>query len=147
MIKLLLITILFFTLKFALAFHPTYQCSEYLKIHNELQCSKNHYLKTFAHKYCLRYQENTSLYSTRAQKWLTDVKQCLLERLVESKENHNCDSIVSYAYQNHTSCYIEKGFCKLPFHDKKRVLVHALDGLKYKNVWQTAIAIAKICQY
>lgn len=92
-------------------------CDQYLQIHKDLQCRKNHYPKSYGYKYCNKFRTeiNTQL-SPRGIIWSKKTEKCLIKKLSHSiaKENiSHCSKVKKIAYSQHPSCYIDSGFCEL----------------------------------
>lgn len=90
---------------------------------------EHEYALTFGEKYCNRYNEKYSYFSSYGQKWIDSVRKCLQEKLVlkiRPYDDYNCSEIKDYAFESHIDCYTSppghEGFCSLPWKDYLKVL-------------------------
>ncbi|MEO5970838.1 MAG: hypothetical protein ABIQ95_13000, partial [Bdellovibrionia bacterium] len=57
-----------------------------------------------------------------SQDWLDHVGQCLREEAEAFPSETSCKQIKRLTIASHTGCYIQTGFCRIPFLDKLKVL-------------------------
>ena len=118
-------------------------CEFYTCMENQLACGKKGYFRSFGQPYCKKYLENQSTFSSAAQNWLEDVRQCLQERLIETSLKYACPQIHKAAIQSHIGCYVDTGFCELRYRDQYQVAWHLKGALRSPLVWQEALQLNK----
>jgi hypothetical protein len=121
------------------------RCQEYLRLHQQTECSDNHYLKKFAYKYCLRYEQRKMKFTLQGQLWIENVKQCLLTSVIHSSHQNSCKKIAQSAYEKHAHCYIRYGYCNLPYSDKRAVFYTVWDSLYKIKTLVSAFRVQKHC--
>lgn len=52
----------------------------------------------------------------QGQQWIADVRKCLMEEITKTDAYKNldpseCDELERHAFESHSDCYIEHGFC------------------------------------
>lgn len=140
------ILFLIFTIPYVGLANENWSCQDYLKLHSQSQCSKNHYLKNFAFKYCNRYEKNKDRFSLQGQIWIENVKQCLLKSTISSfKSADSCQEIAQKAFQDHSYCYVKYGYCALSSKDKHAVFLTVLDSFYQFNTYRSAYQVQTTC--
>lgn len=93
-----------------------YRCKELER--GEEACGDSGYYEGFVGPYCERFTELTRpTLSPAGQQWIDDVRACLQESMVEVGSNVSCPEVKRRGYAAHPGCYVETGFCELPFAD------------------------------
>ena len=83
------------------------------------QCGSGGYYLAHGYKYCNRLiQVASPRMSPAGQRWLEDGRDCLM-RFIETEisSDEQCRSVRDRAYASHPDCYVDNGFCDLPFTD------------------------------
>lgn len=113
--------------------HPTClnnqgPCEWYLScIEKNYPCNNTDYAYAtdFVYKYCSKFMTDIAEFSEQGQAWLNRVKPCLEDRLatalLQMKEKPTCKQISDIGFGSHPGCYVETGFCKIPFSDWLKV--------------------------
>lgn len=82
------------------------------------QSSSDEYALNYGNNYCTKYENNLSKFSSKAQKWIGKVKKCLQLALKQYIGNDiSCGNLKVEAFDSHTKCYVDSGFCELPLSD------------------------------
>jgi hypothetical protein len=91
-----------------------YACAE-----ETLHCGSSGYLIGYGKKYAERYYRKTRPWMSAAGKqWIDDVLVCLQEELRASIDSEtSCPDVRTIAFDSHPGCYLDNGFCELPFLD------------------------------
>jgi len=87
----------------------------------EHACGKNGYWKHFGGPYCRLFLDHENQFAPQSQIWLRDVRECLQATLVDKVDGLSCSQINSDARISHVGCYVETGFCELPWSQKLRI--------------------------
>ncbi|MGK0362539.1 MAG: hypothetical protein ACI9U2_004860 [Bradymonadia bacterium] len=102
----------------ALAYRGCGACAYYACREETANCGEDNYLMRFAHAYCVRYRQSAEPnFSPQGQRWLRDVRRCLVESLDANAPGDDCDTIEAEGFASHPGCYLSTGFCDLPFSD------------------------------
>ncbi len=92
-------------------------CDEYLQIHEDLECKRSHYPKSYGYKYCTKFRsEINDQLSPQGLTWSKKTEKCLINKLSQKLVNDRvsrCSKVKKIAYSQHPGCYIESGFCEL----------------------------------
>lgn len=115
-------------------------CEFYRCIEARMQCGEEGYPLRYGYKYCQRFAERSrhfnnkvSLYicslfihklilSLQGRQWIFDVMECLMKDVNGSKiyrgllTSSSCNALERMAFQSHSSCYINNGFCSVILH-------------------------------
>lgn len=104
--------------------HPDQDSCDYYRCREEERpCGRRGYIQSFGNRYCKKFiNHDMDHFSAKGQKWLTDVRYCLQEKLHQSPVNLSCKRLKKRALAAHYSCYLNTGYCLLPEHDKRHVL-------------------------
>jgi hypothetical protein len=83
------------------------------------QCGDTGYYIAHGYKYCNRLiQVASPRMSPAGQRWLEDGRDCLMHFIeTEISSDEQCRSLRDRAYASHPDCYVDHGFCDLPFRD------------------------------
>lgn len=107
----------------ALEFRGCGACVYYTCREATANCGEDGYLMRFAHAYCMRYRQVAEPnFSPAGQRWLRDVRRCLVESLDANAPGDDCDTLETEGFASHPGCYLSTGFCDLPFRDWLGVL-------------------------
>ena len=122
-----------------------YRCVE-----DTAQCGPTGYPLGYGAKYAERFYRQTRPFMSRAGKqWIDDVLVCLQDELrVRIEPTSTCDEIRTTAYDSHPACYVEAGFCRLPWSDWLFV-VGTLDGadLFSRDTQRQVLVTASTCLF
>lgn len=93
-----------------------YDCRE---AESEAQCGEEGYYLGFGARHCKSLSIVTAPeLSLPGQTWLGLTRQCLLDYAeAEIEQEATCDTIKRKALNSHIDCYVDSGFCDLPFVD------------------------------
>lgn len=110
-------------------------------------CGLDGYLLGYGARYAERfYRDTRPTMSTRGRVWIDDVLVCLQDELRASIDvDTSCPEIRTIAFDSHPGCYVEAGFCTLPFSDLLRVVatVDASDWLSADAARQVVTTAAR----
>jgi len=143
MIPLLLIT--FMSTQTSAEFSPSCpklsqpnNCDFYEKcLEEKNQCGIDGYPLNYGLKFCNVF--NSMELSSSGEKWITATMACLQEGLVDFAEKKtSCSVIEAEAFGSHVQCYVDSGFCDLPFSDKTKIAT--------TNFWATVTSLAGTVQ-
>ncbi|CAF3645542.1 unnamed protein product [Rotaria socialis] len=123
-------------------------CDFYKCLESNYECGPTGYPTSFGLKYCQKYAEESSNFTPQGQKWITLVRLCLQESLINDAVcKTNCSTIHNNAFKSHARCYISSGVCKLPSSDwnaiKKTVGIATL--LASKDAFLEALKTKIVC--
>lgn len=90
-------------------------CQYYACRERVSQCGADGYLVGYVGRYCGRFATVTEpRVSPQAQRWLTDVRRCLIETLESDVPyDASCSDIETRGIASHAECYLKIGFCEL----------------------------------
>jgi len=63
-------------------------------------------------------------YIFQGQKWIDDVRLCLMDQLLHSSvyaDNSSCKELSRFAYSTHPFCYVGNGFCEVVLPDEQNL--------------------------
>jgi hypothetical protein len=60
--------------------------------------------------------------SEESQTWLDRVGRCLRDEAESISQDADCHQVQIAAISSHTGCYLQTGFCQVPFWEKIKVL-------------------------
>ncbi len=100
-----------------------YLCREALD--GDQACGDEGYYLSYGYKYCERIMLVTGpQLSAAGRAWLNEARTCLMEQIESQVEaQDSCSEVQQIAFDAHPDCYIETGFCTLPFRDKWSVFM------------------------
>tara|TARA_R110002049_G_scaffold156382_2_gene321365 strand:- start:332 stop:751 length:420 start_codon:yes stop_codon:yes gene_type:complete len=96
------------------------ECDFYQKLESEYQCHSKGYLINFGYKYCLKFINKKKTFSEDGQIWLANTRECLINELKNTSFN-DCKELKKFAFDTHTTCYQQAGFCSLEKKDRKEL--------------------------
>jgi len=107
---------------------------------------KKGYLLDFGFRYCKKFLDlRKGLFSSEGEGWLRNVRHCLMKKMEEVPFNVSCQSLKRKANFHHLECYYEKGFCDLPFKDKKNLMKLLGPELKRFDVVLSGLGLFFAC--
>lgn len=115
------------------------ECAFYCEKAMELKCPPSNSFVRYGSFYCHRFLETQAMYSEFGRIYLPQIRACLIEA-VASTEGLTCENAEHVIFRSHVDCYVENGFCRLPFADRWRIL-WTIKGefwrpLLYGAIWQ-----------
>ena len=120
-----------------------YVCAE-----ETAECGPDGYLVGYGAKYAERFFRYTRPWMSRAGKqWIDDVLVCLQETLRDRIDAEtSCPDIRTIAFDSHPDCYVEAGFCRLPWSDWLAV-VATVDGADWlsRDAQRQVVVTARTC--
>lgn len=120
-----------------------YRCAE-----DTAACGPDGYLVGYGAKYAERFYRHTRPWMSRAgQRWIDEVLVCLQETLRDRIDaTTSCADIRTIAYDSHPACYVDAGFCRLPWGDWFAVLA-TVDGLDWlsRDAQRQVVVTARTC--
>jgi hypothetical protein len=120
----------------------------YLCAEETAACGPDGYLVGYGAKYAQRFYRYTRPWMSRAGKqWIDDVLVCLQETLRDRIDaGTSCADIQTIAYDSHPDCYVEAGFCSLPWSDWLAV-VATVDGADWlsRDAQRQVTVTARTC--
>ncbi len=101
-------------------------CYPYLDFEIKNTCSLNKkdysdYFIQYGYKYCAIFQKKSLEWRGLKKEWTIKTQQCLLNIIEDNKEKYNCKKLEKKSIEEHASCYVKGGFCKLTFKDKAKI--------------------------
>lgn len=121
------------------------ECSAYLDLSRKLNCPSDGYLEAFGDHYCRLFVKDEAAYSAKGKAFLAGVRACLLKTLDQQKQL-TCSNVRQIAIRTHIPCYVQSGFCDLPFFDRQRILGSVWTEIKSPDFFDAAMAIQGHCQ-
>lgn len=100
-----------------------YLCKEAAE--GDSACGEEGYYLGYGFKYCERMSliTRTEL-SGPGKVWLDGARLCLIEEVERQiDDEHSCSDIKQIAFDSHPGCYIDSGFCSLPWGDMWSVFI------------------------
>lgn len=120
-----------------------YRCAE-----ETLACGPDGYLIGYGAKYAERFYRRTRPWmSARGKLWLDRTLVCLQVTLRDRIDaSMSCEDVRTIAYDSHPECYVDSGFCALPWSDWFAVL-GTVDGIDWlsRDAQRQVIATARQC--
>ncbi|QLY26971.1 hypothetical protein [Bdellovibrio sp. KM01] len=121
-------------------------CEFYRCMEQEQPCGKKGYWQNFGIPYCELFVKDESKFKISSQLWLQDVRLCLQERLRDTVEGLQCGDIKTKAIDDHVSCYVDTGFCQLPFNEQFKIMWYLKGALRDLQTWREAELLRRACQ-
>ncbi|CBW25826.1 putative exported protein [Halobacteriovorax marinus SJ] len=106
-------------------------CDYYSCIEEQRHCGKRGYPLNFGKKYCLKFNKEEDRFSEEGKRWIRDVRQCLIDQALESKDHLSCKEFKKEQFKAHVPCYIKTGYCELSRADR-----FAVKKVIYKSMWR-----------
>lgn len=99
-------------------------CQWYRKCLNKYnKCEKDEYALNYGEKFCEKFSQSYSGFSSQAQRWINDVRKCLQKNLAPLVGTDTpCAKLRKQAFDSHTACYVDNGLCVLPYEEQKKVI-------------------------
>jgi hypothetical protein len=120
----------------------------YICAEETAECGPDGYLVGYGAKYAERFYRYTRPWMSRAGKqWIDDVLVCLQETLRDRIDAEtSCADIRTIAFDSHPDCYVEAGFCRLPWSDWLAV-VATVDGADWlsRDAQRQVVVTARTC--
>lgn len=111
-------------------------------------CGPDGYPVGYGAKYAERFYRHTRPWMSRAgQQWIDEVLVCLQETLRDGIDaSTSCADIRAVAFDSHPACYVEAGFCRLPWSDWFAVLA-TVDGVEWlaRDAQRQVVQTARAC--
>ncbi|XP_019849988.1 PREDICTED: uncharacterized protein LOC109580870, partial [Amphimedon queenslandica] len=90
-------------------------CSFYDCFHTKFNCDAKQYPLRRGKRYCQKYIDESSCFTTAGQGWITNVRRCLMQSIVNSalysNANTDCGEFEAFAVASRPQCYTDNGFC------------------------------------
>ncbi|XP_003385151.1 PREDICTED: uncharacterized protein LOC100635304 [Amphimedon queenslandica] len=90
-------------------------CSFYDCLHTKFNCDAKDYPLRRGKRYCQKYIDESSCFTTAGQVWITNVRRCLMQSIVNSTlyntANTDCGQFEAFAVASHPQCYTDNRFC------------------------------------
>ncbi|XP_019849986.1 PREDICTED: uncharacterized protein LOC109580868 [Amphimedon queenslandica] len=90
-------------------------CSFYDCLHTKFNCDAKDYPRRRGKRYCQKYIDESSCFTTAGQAWITSVRTCLMQSIVNSAlysdANTDCGEFEAFAVGSRPQCYTDNGFC------------------------------------
>jgi hypothetical protein len=120
---------------------------EYYRCRESIQpCGEDGYFIHFGYRYCKQFfTELSPNVSEREQQWLERVGACLQRKVDEIPIYQSCSNTEDAAIYSHTECYVQTGFCAMPYSLRFRLLGIVYEELKDKRMIETLMNIIKRC--
>lgn len=122
-----------------------YRCAE-----ETLGCGADGYLLGYGTRYAERFYRHTRPWmSARGQRWIDATLVCLQESLrARIDAGTSCADVRTIAFDTHPTCYVDSGFCALPWSDWLAV-VATVDGRDWvsRDAQRQVSATARACLF
>ncbi len=123
-------------------------CNAYLCMEGTNHCGIKGYYLGYAYKYCDRFSKKQSKFSAVGRQWMRETRTCLQENTLASVDSgKSCKQIKKSAFKGHVPCYIDAGFCELPFRDKFRVMKIIYGAILRPSIILPGFKIMKKCYF
>jgi len=122
---------------------PLRSCAFYLDCleNRDYNCGASGYPLAFGQHYCQVFKAAQSTFSPQGQVWLTNTMHCLQVALVPEATGQvpklTCSELYHKAFATHATCYVDNGFCRLPWSDMLQIV-----KLVRKQLFQNLDAIS-----
>ena len=113
------------------------ECDYYDCMDLDARCGEDGYFVGYVGAYCKRFSQVTSpRLSDAGAQWLRDVRTCLITRMdAWYTPGVTCDAIWDRGIDDHSVCYLQEGFCSLPWTDWLKILATIQPGdLPFRNL-------------
>ncbi len=103
-------------------------CSYYLQLEGQKSChlNKNNgpdYLLSYGYFYCVKFESLFNNSSRSLKTFITGTKNCLQNKIkIMSDEKYSCEQLEKFAFETHSECYLENGYCQLSKNDRFKIL-------------------------
>ncbi len=107
----------------------------------EVPCGPDGFPLGYGERYCNRFSLITFEHvSPAGQLWLTEVRECLQVEFDALSDELTCEDLAEAAYDTHPECYVQTGFCDLPWTDVLQVgATIDLSDLKLRTILETGV--------
>jgi hypothetical protein len=123
-------------------------CNAYLCMEGMNHCGNKGYYLGYAYKYCDRFSRHMDKFSIAGQQWLLDTKVCLQKSSLDyATAGYSCKTIKKEGFKKHVPCYLDSGFCEMPFRDKFAVMRVIYDSLLSPNTLLPGFKVMKACYF
>lgn len=95
-------------------------CDFYVALEDEYQCGSAGYPLNFGLKYCQKFIDKNDSFSFDGQQWLKNTRECLINEL-NDQSFYDCKELKKFAFDSHSNCYEEAGFCSLSRADRQKL--------------------------
>ncbi len=120
-----------------------YRCAE-----DTLACGRDGYLIGYGARYAERFYRSTRPWMSAAGKrWIDATLVCLQDTLRDRIDaDSSCADVRTLAFDSHPTCYVDGGFCRLPWSDWLAVLA-TVDGREWlsQDARRQLTATARAC--
>ncbi|MCM2351904.1 MAG: hypothetical protein NDI69_17960 [Bacteriovoracaceae bacterium] len=120
-------------------------CEYYSCVAEAKHCQNSSYPIRFGRRFCLRYGDRSNNFSENGKTWIEEVRKCLIREMSTYEEHLSCRQLKRRAFKDHAPCYLESGFCRLSFRDKKQVLKTIWPSLTSPYVQAGGFRILRAC--
>ncbi|RPA76036.1 hypothetical protein BJ508DRAFT_417762 [Ascobolus immersus RN42] len=97
---------------------PTGSCAFYKTcLEDKYKCGEKGYPLNYGYKYCKKFADAKSKFSTKGQTWVTNTMKCLQKKLVSHTSGSTCTKLEKAAFASHSTCYLSNGVCDLSLGD------------------------------
>lgn len=98
-------------------------CDYYLCRERVQSCGETGYFLAYGYKYCTAlFAKAAPKMSPSAAAWLERASVCLQESAETNAETASCKDAETTAISSHANCYVQTGFCEIPFVQRLEVL-------------------------
>lgn len=122
-----------------------YRCAE-----QTLGCGADGYLLGYGTRYAERFYRSTRPWmSAQGQRWIDATLLCLQTALRDRIDaTTSCADVRTRAFDSHPECYVDSGFCELPFTDWLAVAT-TIDGRDWlsRDAQRQVTATARACLF
>lgn len=108
-------------------------------VETRVTCGTDGYALRDGDRYCRRFADLSGNFNAQGQQWIQNVRQCLMQEIrrsqvyeVANTSTAACTELKDGAFNSHSKCYVEHGFCSSTFFSingvtNLRVLFSAID--------------------
>jgi len=113
----------------------------------KISCGVNGYAIDYGKKYCTKYSNRLSSFTSQGQDWMYKTMNCLQKTLVTPLQNcdNTCKTLRQIAFASHPSCYINAGVCNLSANDWYQIFTTVAKDLFNEDGFIQAIKTTKDC--
>ncbi len=114
---------------------------------SKISCGANGYAIGYGKKYCTKYSNRLSSFTSQGQDWIHETMNCLQKALVTPLQNcdSTCETLRQIAFASHPSCYINAGVCDLSANDWYQIFTTVAKDLFNEDGFIQAIKTTKDC--
>lgn len=123
------------------------QCGYYSCIAQQMNCAQENYLLKFAKPKCQCFVDENSSFSKVGQETLAHLRRCLQLKIERDQDILTCDTVENIAQIHHIDCYVESGYCQLPWEDRNKILGVVFWDILFDSKFQdTGFKILEVCR-